>query len=228
MRRTDLSRRPPLLRWWLWLVLGMLAALALPASSQAAALIEARINGTPVRLVADRAANRVLLEAGAVRALFDLAGGSVYVGEGGAAQRVHARYRPGHDEAPPFRIERFGPGPVIAGFVTTYHVLFVGEQVCAELMTVGWARPFVDPAIRALAMLEALEPQSVDPCQKIPFTTYATTGWPLISGKIDHPTIETMKIAFDYRPQPDELAAPVFFREGGIEHLIEVAKAAGL
>ena len=42
-------------------------------------------------------------------------------------------------------------------WLPTYHVLFVGEQVCAELMTVGWATPFVDPAIRALAMLEALE-----------------------------------------------------------------------
>jgi hypothetical protein len=199
----------------------------LPASGQAAALIEARINGAPVRLVADRAANRVLLEAGKTRALFDLAGGSVYVGEGGAVQRVHARYRPGHGDLP-YRIERFGPGPVIAGFVTAYHVLFVGEQVCAELMTVGWATPFVDPAIRALAMLEALEPLSDDPCQKIPFTTYAATGWPLIAGKIDHPTIETTKIAFDYQPRPDELTLPAAFTEGDVGYLVEVAKAAGL
>ena len=211
-----------------WVMLSVLAAaLVLPASGQAAALIEARINGAPVRLVADRAANRVLLEAGAVRALFDLAGGSVYVGEGGATRRIHARYRPGYGELP-YRIERFGPGPVIAGYVTTYHVLFVGEQVCAELMTAGWTTPFVDPAIRALAMLEALEPLSDDPCQKIPFTTYATTGWPLIAGKIDHPTIETTRIAFDYRPKPDELAPPAAFTEGDLAHLGEVAKAAGL
>jgi hypothetical protein len=203
------------------------AALVLPASGQAAALIEARINGAPVRLVADRATNRVLLEAGAVRALFDLAGGSVYLGEGGAARRVHARHRPGYGELP-YRIERFGPGPVIAGYVTTYHVLFVGEQVCAELMTAGWTTPFVDPAIRALAMLEALAPPSDDPCQKIPFTTYATTGWPLIAGKIDHPTIETTRIAFDYRPKPDELAPPPAFTEGDLAHLSELAKAAGL
>ncbi len=153
-----------------------------------------------MRLVADRTTNRVLLEAGETRALFDLAGGSVYLGEDGAVRRIHARYRPGYEELP-YRIERFGPGPVIAGYVTTYHVLFVDEQVCAELMTVGWATPFVDPAIRALAMLEALEPAPDDPCQRIPFTTYAATGWPLIAGKIDHPTIETLKIAFDYRPQ---------------------------
>jgi hypothetical protein len=222
MRRTDGRRRRPCL------LLGLLVAvLVLPASGQAAALIEARIHGAPVRLVADRAANRVLLEAGSARALFDLAGGSVYVGEGRAVRRVHARYRPGHAELP-YRIERFGPGPVIAGYVATYHVLFIDEQVCAELMTVGWMTPFVDPALRALALLEALTPASGDPCDKIPFATYAAAGWPLIAGKIDHPTIETSRIAFDYQPRPNELAPPASFEEGDLEALRHVAAAAGL
>ena len=203
----------------------LVSRIALPASGQAAALIEARLHGAPVRLVADRATDRVLLEAGAMRALFDLAGGSVYVGEGSAVRRVHARYRPGYDE-PPYRIERFGPGPMISGFVTTYHVLFIGEQVCAELMTAGWMTPFVDPAIRALAILEALAPAS-DPCERIPFTTYAATGWPLIAGKIDHPTIETNKIAFDYEPRPGELAPPAAFEGGDLEQLRNLAEAAG-
>ncbi|HEX5080176.1 MAG TPA: hypothetical protein VFV80_13575 [Geminicoccaceae bacterium] len=225
MRRTDRQRRP--LRW-LWLALGALAAtLAAPTSGRAAALIEARINGAPLRLVADRAADRVLLVAGGTRALFDLAGGSVYLEEGGAARRVHAFYRPGHVE-PPYRIELFGPGPKIAGYVTTYQVLFVGEQVCAELMTADWMTPFVDPAIRALALLQMLEPAAADPCQQIPFATYAATGWPLIAGKIDHPTIETSKIAFDYRPQPGELNVPASFAEGDLRQLRELAKAAGL
>ena len=130
MRRTDLPRRPAL-RLWL-LALCLLAVTSLPASVQAAALIEAKINGTPVRLVADRASDRVLLVAGATRALFDLAGGSVYLSEGGVPRRIHARYRPGYGELS-YRIERFGPGPVIGSYVTTYHVLFVDEQVCAEL-----------------------------------------------------------------------------------------------
>ena len=164
---------------------------------------------------------------GAVRALFDLAGGSVYVEESGATRRIHAFYRPGHVQ-PPYRIELFGPGPVIAGYVTAYHVLFVDERVCAELMTVAWVMPFVDPAIRALAMLEALEPSSGDPCENIPFATYAATGWPLIAGKIDHPTIETSKIAFDYRPQPGELDLPASFQEGDLRELREVGKAAVL
>jgi hypothetical protein len=224
MRRTEVPGGQSLRCWLIALCL----LPGLPASSQAAALIEARIKGAPVRLVADRTSDRVLMEAGAVRALFDLAGGSVYVSEDGSTRRIHAWYRPGYQEPAPYHLERFGPGPVIAGFVTTYHVLFIGEQVCAELMAAGWMTPFVDPAARALAMLEALAPASDDPCQDIPFTTYAATGWPLIAGKIDHPTFETTKIAFDYKPQPDELSPPASFAEGDLLQLREIAKAAGL
>lgn len=203
------------------------ASLVWPASGQAAALIEMRIHDAPVRLVADRATDRVLLEAGALRALFDFAGGSVYVGEAGAVRRVRARYRPGYDELP-YRIERFGPGPMIAGYVATYHVLFIDEQVCAELMTAGWMTPFVDPAVRALALLEALAPASDDPCDRIPMTTYAAAGWPLMAGKIDHPTIETSKIAFDYEPRPGELTPPAAFAEGDLLDLGKLVAAAGL
>ncbi len=77
-------------------------------------------------------------------------------------------------------------------------------------------------------MLDDLAPTSEDPCQDIPFTTYAATGWPLIAGKIDHPTFETTKIAFDYKPQPDALSPPAVFEEGELQELREVAKAAGL
>ncbi|MGH6912198.1 MAG: hypothetical protein ACREH3_00645 [Geminicoccales bacterium] len=203
--------------------------LAVPGSAQASVLIEARIAGTPVRLVADRHLDRVLLTAGSTRALFDLAGGLVYASEdGGTAQRLHARYRPGHHEPPPYRIEPFGPGPVLAGYVTTYHVLFVGEQVCAELTVSGWMTAFVDPAIRALALLEQAVAADGDPCQNIPFATYAAAGWPIMAGKIDRPTIETTRIAFDYRPQGDELTPPTRFEEGDIQDLREIATAAGL
>ena len=45
---------------------------------------------------------------------------------------------------------------------------------------------------------------------------------------IDHPTIETARIAFDYRPQPGELDVPASFAEGDLRQLRELAKAAGL
>jgi hypothetical protein len=220
MRRT--RRRRAVLRLWCL----ALCLLALPAGARAAALIEMRIDGTPVRLVADRSGDRALLHAGDMRALFDLAGGAVYVSAGGISRRVHARFRPGYADTP-YRVELFGAGPVLAGFVTRYHVLFVGEQICAELMAASWMTPFVDPAIRALGILEALQPVSADPCERVPLTTYAAVGWPLIAGKIDHPTLETTSIAFDYQPAPGELALPAAFEEGDLQQLREVAKAAG-
>jgi hypothetical protein len=226
MRRAELSAR---MRRWLFVACVLVMSATTPGIGQAAVLIEARFGDTNVRLVADRHLDRALLSAGSTRALFDLAAGFVYVSEGaGMPRRIRARYRPGYLEPPPYRVEPFGPGPVLAGHVTTYHVLFVDEQVCAELMVSGWMTPFVDPAIRALALLEALMPSVDGPCQRIPFATYAATGWPMMAGKIDHPTIETTKIAFDYRPPPDELAPPASFEEGDVGKLSEVAKAAGL
>jgi len=207
---------------WIALLLSLL-----PVQGEAAALIEMRIHGTPVRLVADRAGDRALLSAGDMRALFDLPGGSVYVSSGGTPRRVHARFRPGYADTP-YRVELFGAGPVLAGFVTRYHVLFVGEQICAELMAASWMTPFVDPAIRALGILEALQPPPADPCASVPLTTYAAVGWPLIAGKIDHPTLETLQIGFDYQPRDDELALPAAFEEGDLRQLRELAKAAGL
>jgi hypothetical protein len=162
-----------------------------------------------------------------MRALFDLAGDSVYVSAGGTPRRVHARFRPGYADTP-YRVELFGAGPVLAGFVTRYHVLFIGEQICAELMAASWMTPFVDPAIRALGILEALQPTPADPCASVPLTTYAAAGWPLIAGKIDHPTLETTSIAFDYQPKDGELALPAAFEEGAAGDLRELAKAAGL
>jgi hypothetical protein len=226
MRRAELPAR---MRRWLLAACVLVMSATTPGIGQAAVLIEARFGDANVRLVADRHLDRALLSAGSTRALFDLAAGFVYVSEGaGKSRRIRARYRPGYLEPPPYRVEPFGPGPVLAGHVTTYHVLFVDEQVCAELMVSGWMTPFVDPAIRALAMLEALVPNGDGPCQRIPFATYAATGWPMMAGKIDHPTIETTKIAFDYKPPPGELAPPASFEEGDAGQLHEVAKAAGL
>lgn len=182
---------------------------AAPAIVRAAALIEAKLEGgEAIRMVVDRPQQRVLLEAGKTRTLVDLAGGDVYVqAADGSARRARAYYRPGHDEPPPYRVEPFGPGPVLAGHGSAYHVLFAEDKVCAELMLSAWMRPFVDPAVRALALLEP-PPVEGDPCGQIPFTTYAAAGWPLLAGKIDHPTFETTAIRFDYDPAQDELAAP--------------------
>lgn len=207
-----------------------LAWLAPPALSiaQAAALIELETPTRPVRIVVDRAAQRVLMTAGELRTLFDLGGGFVYHGSDGAAVRAHARYRPGYDEPPPYRLERFGPGPIVAGHASEYHVLLVAERVCAEMMLSAWMLPFVDPAVRAIGLLQQLGAAGAeDPCAAIPFSTYAAGGWPLLAGKADRPTLTTTAITFDYQPAEAELAPPATFTEVGLAQLAAPLAAYG-
>lgn len=190
-------------------------SLAPLAPAESAVLIEAEKAGRPLRLVIDRTQERVLLTSGELRALVDLAAGLIYLQrDGRPAKRVHARFRPGYTEPAPYRVERFGPGPMVAGNGSTYHVLFDQERVCAEAMLSGWMSAFVDPAVRAIAVLEQLSgPAEGDACAAIPFTTYAAAGWPLMSGKADRPTFVTSAIRFDYQPAPDEFVPPAGFRD---------------
>lgn len=187
---------------------------ALPRGAGAAVLIEAQKAGQPVQLVVDRGQQRVLLRSGRSETLVDLGRGLIYVRDGqGAVARAHAYFRPGYAPPAAYRVELFGPGPMIAGNGSAYYVLYDEERVCAEAMLSGWMRPFVDPAVRALALLEQLGgPPDGDACAAIPFTTYAAAGWPLMSGKADHPTFVTSAIRFDYEPAPGELAPPADFR----------------
>ncbi|MGH6904707.1 MAG: hypothetical protein ACREIR_18425, partial [Geminicoccaceae bacterium] len=192
-----------------------LAALAwvllLPsADARGAVLIEMTVGTEPVRVVIDRPQQRVLITSGDRQTWFDLGAGLVYHRAGeGAAKRAHARYRPGHDRPPAYRIERFGPGPIVAGQASTYQVRVVDDRICAEMMLSAWMRPFVDPAIQAIALLEQLRGvQEADSCAGIPLATYAAAGWPLLAGKSDRPTLATRTIAFDYALGPDELTPP--------------------
>lgn len=189
--------------------------------ARAATLIEMNAGAEPLRLVIDRPQQRVLIESAERRTWFDLHGGLVYHREGkGPAVRAHARYRPGHDEPPPYRIERFGPGPIVAGQASTYEVLSLEDRICAETMLSEWMLPFLDPAIRAIAsMQQTLGTAPADPCAGIPFATYAAGGWPLIAGKSDRPTLVTKSVAFDYAAAPEELMPPEGFVEVPLEQL---------
>jgi hypothetical protein len=203
--------------------------LLLPAATQGATLIEMRAGGAPLRLVVDRPQQRVLIASADRRTWFDLDGGLVYHREGaGPTRRAHARYRPGHDRVAPYRIERFGPGPVVAGQASTYEVLFVDDRICAELMLSEWMQPFLDPAIRTIALIQqTLAAGPTDPCVAIPFATYAAAGWPLLAGKSDHPTLKTQTIAFDHEAAPEELMPPAAFVEVPLEQLRGALRAYG-
>jgi hypothetical protein len=200
-----------------------------PAAGYGATLIEMSAGAEPVRLVIDRPQQRVLIESAERHTWFDLNGGFVYHWDGeGTTRRAHARYRPGHAWPPPYRIERFGPGPVVAGQASTYEVLFVDDRICAETMLSEWMLPFLDPAIRAIALMqETLGVGLADACARIPFATYAAGGWPLIAGKSDRPTLVTKSVAFDYAAAPEELMPPVAFVEVPLEQLRDALHSYG-
>jgi hypothetical protein len=199
-------------------LLTLIVALQVASGTAAGAtLIEMSTGARPLRLVIDRPQQRVLNS------------GFVYHRAGDAlAERAHARYRPGHQEPPPYRIERFGPGPIVAGQASAYEVLFMGDRICAETMRSAWVLPFVDPAIRAIALIQqTLEGGPADPCAGIPFATYAAGGWPLLAGKADRPTLVTSAIAFDYEASPTELTPPAAFVDVPLEQLREVLTSYG-
>jgi hypothetical protein len=197
------------------------AMVLMPGTVHGATLIEMSAEGEPVALVIDRPQQRVLIKGSERRTWFDLSGGLVYHREGnGPAKRAHARYRPGHDRIAPYRIERFGPGPVVAGQASTYEVLFVEDRICAEMMLSEWMRPFLDPAIRTIALIQQTRGgERADACAEIPFATYAAAGWPLMAGKSDHPTLETRTIAFDHEASAEEMTPPADFIEVPLEQL---------
>lgn len=116
------------------------------------------------------------------------------------------------DGSPAPEIKPWGPGPKIAGHASVYHVMTLGDEICGELLVSPWMKPFVDPAVQALAILERLK-DDVDltstgldgACGSLPFSSFATAGWPLMAGSIDQPIFKTETISFDYEPSSDEL-----------------------
>lgn len=183
------------------------------STARAATLIEAEAGGEDLRIVVDRKRARVMIEGLAERYVIDLERGLAFAGD--ATRPVHSYFRPGHDDVFSFRLERFGPGPMIAGHASLYHVLFLEDEVCAEVLASAWMAPFLDPALRAMSILEELTggplsaaPGDTGPCASLPITTLAAAGWPLLVGKIDEPSFRTKSVRFDYQPERLELALP--------------------
>ena len=95
----------------------------------------------------------------------------------------------------------WGPGPVIAGHATVYHVITYHDEICAEMLASGWMQPFVAPVVQALDLFDGMPaPAQGGDCGRIPFAVYGAAGWPMLAGKIDHLTFETKVIRFDYTP----------------------------
>ena len=174
--------------------------------ADAAILIEARKQHDSVRMVIDAEQQRALIATPRGQSIIDLERNRIHVG-GAAGAREMPIQRGSAAALGGYRVTPWGPGPVIAGHATVYHVITYYEEICAEMLVSGWMQPFLAPVVQALDMLDGMPaPAQASGCSRIPFAVYAAAGWPMLAGKIDHLTFETTAIRFDYAPLPGELA----------------------
>ena len=188
-----------------WLpALTLLLTLAPSTMADAAILIEVRKQRDTLRVVIDAEQQRAMIATPRGQSVIDLERNRIYVRGAAGARQLPIRSGDGAALGA-YRVTPWGPGPVIAGHATVYHVITHDDEICAEMLVSGWMRPFLAPVVQALDLLDEMPAQGGG-CARIPFAVYAAAGWPMLAGKIDHLTFETEAIRFDYAPQPGELA----------------------
>lgn len=182
------------------------------ATSEAAGalLIEGVFSGKALRMVVDEEAAEAEVTLDGKRHFLDLNAGEAHLIEPDGT--VHVAELSAKEPAPRPEIQPWGPGPSIAGHASVYHVMRLDEEICGELLVSTWMKPFVDPAVEALSILERIKGDGgiastgLDgACGELPFSSYAEAGWPLMAGGIDQPIFKTEAISFSYRPSSDEL-----------------------
>jgi hypothetical protein len=190
-----------------WLLsLAALLILAPSATADAAILIEARKQRDSLRMVVDAGQERALIATQRGQSVIDLERNRIYL-RGAAGARQLPIQPDGAAALGGYRVTPWGPGPVIAGHATVYHVITYYEEICAEMLVSGWMQPFMVPVVQALDLLDDMPaPAQASGCARIPFAVYAAAGWPMLAGKIDHLTFETTAIRFDYAPLAGELS----------------------
>ena len=179
-------------------------------NARSALLIEGSFDGKALRILVDTAKAQAEVTLGDDHHRVDLASNAAHrVEADGSVEEMEVMAEQG---APQPEIKPWGPGPTIAGYPSVYHVMTLDEEICGELLVSPWMKPFVDPAVQALAILERVKGESgvkstgLDgACGALPFSSYAAEGWPLMAGGIEQPVFTTEKISFDYEPNGDEL-----------------------
>ena len=183
------------------LLLAVLLAVAPSTLADAAILIEAQRQHGALRIVIDAERERALIATPRGQSVIDLAARGTHVNDGpGQPPDAAGLAAPGG-----YRVTPWGPGPVIAGHATVYHVITHGDDICAEMLVSGWMQPFVAPVVEALDELDGTAGPGGG-CARSPVAVYAAAGWPMLAGKIDHLTVETRTIRFDYAPTAGERA----------------------
>ena len=176
-----------------------------------ALLIEGVFDGKALRIVVDEETAEAEVTLDGRRHFLDLAADKAHRIEADGSMR--STELTAEEASPTPEIRPWGPGPSIAGHSSVYHIMRLGDEICGELLISPWMKPFVDPAVEALAILERIKGEDdikktglEGACGDLPFSSYAQTGWPLMAGSIDQPIFKTEAISFDYKPSGDELS----------------------
>lgn len=185
------------------LCLVLLASLAV-GEARAGMLVEAVLNGNPVRIETGSDRNLVLVSTGASRHLVDVQRQYVYPMNGVPAEPIRAALLDDGARMLAYDLRKWSAGPQVAGHASTYHVLQVGEEICGEVLASSWMTPFIEPVTRSLELMQRIEPGlrpvDRDTCGAIPFTVYARNGWPLMAGWVDEAAFLTETVRFDHYP----------------------------
>jgi len=188
------------------------AALLAPVLRGASAgiLLEAEFVGAPVRVEVGAEPDRALATVAGRRYLVDLGAGEVHALDGPAPDRREPAALSAAVPAPPSSLERWGEGPVVADHGSNYHVLIVGERICAEVLASPWMTGFTRPLVRTVELLQRAEsqlaPDPHDSCPPVGFGIYAADGFPLLVGYKGEPLFRVTRLRFDHRPAAGELA----------------------
>jgi hypothetical protein len=189
-----------------WLLSFAALVILSPSVADAAILIDARRQGNALRVVIDAERQHALIVTPRGQSMVDLERGRNYLRQGAGGGR-QIPIGSGATSLGAYRVTPWGPGPVIAGHATVYHVITYHDEICAEMLVSGWTQPFIAPVVQALDLLDGMPaPAQGGGCGRIPFAVYGAAGWPMLAGKIDHLTFETKGIRFDYTPGAGELS----------------------
>ena len=173
-------------------------------------LIEGVLSGKALRIVVDEVSAEAEVTLGEDRHFLDLTAGKAHRidadGSIHAAEMAAGRPVPNPRSCLGGRDRR---SPAIRPSTTSCSSM---ERCCGELLISPWMKPFVDPAVEALSILErvkgggGIEPSGLEgACAELPFSSYAQAGWPLMAGSIDRPIFKTETISFNYEPRAGEL-----------------------
>ncbi|MEO1017084.1 MAG: hypothetical protein AAFY56_05265 [Pseudomonadota bacterium] len=156
------------------------------SSASAGTLVEAQVNGLPLRI-----------EAGSSQTPTDV----VLNGDAYTTEPERSRSLGGNSSD--FTLKEYGPGPIVAGHISRYAILFRGDEICGEILFSPWMTPFLEPAVHAIAALQDTDPRLalvLEPsCGPVPFAILASAGWPLLAASKTQEPFRTLQVRFDFQ-----------------------------